>query len=105
MKTKPAALWLCAFLPTSNFSFSKVSTYKRLTTLIVEMTYITKGHLSTCVNKTVIYHFTFFPSSVVSQLEIFLSALDATQACHNCTDKPSPFLSIFHVINIYFHPN
>lgn len=76
------------FLSTSNFSISKVSTYKGLTTLIVAMTCITEGHPSTCVNKAVIYHFTFYPSSVLSQLEFFPATLDLTQACHNRRDKP-----------------
>lgn len=75
------------FLSTSNFSIFKVSTHKGLTTLIVAMTCITEGHPSTCVNKTVIYHFTFYLSSVVSQLEFFPATLDPTQACHNRSDN------------------
>lgn len=99
------------FLSPSNLSISKASTYKGLTTLIVVVTCITEGHPSTCVNKTVIYHFTFYPSFVLSQLEFFPATLDPTQACHNRGDKPvllpapPPFLSIFHLINIHFHPN
>lgn len=82
---------MCAALlsfRTLNFSFSKVSTKKRLGTLIVAMTCITVGHPSTGVNKTVIYLFTFSPSSVLSQLELLLAAINPTQACHNCSDKP-----------------
>lgn len=78
----------CSFMlfVASNLSVSKVSTYKGLATLIVALTCIIEGHPSTCVNKTVIYQFTFHPSCVLSQLELPTS-LDPTQACHNCSDE------------------
>lgn len=75
-------------MSSSNFSISNVSTYKGLTALIVVMTCITAGHLCTCVNKTVIYLFTFYPSSILRQLESFPAILNPTQACHNRSDKP-----------------
>lgn len=76
--TKKHSCGCMSFVLSLNFSVFEAGTYKGLATLIVTMTCITEGHPSTCVNKAVIYHFTFYLASVQSQLEFFPATLDPT---------------------------